>query len=278
MSESKALEKVTYSGIEFDVDRDSQQAWVHDLKLAEILGYARLAEIRYLIKRLIRDGFLNDSNVLRTVRKTSEKGGRPGIEYHLSHLGAIIVCLKSETDNARKATLTIAQTFEAVVKGEFVHKSLLKAEDRYKQLETEYRIVETKLLEQIDSYKNLATLSDGGANESRVCDPGNELLQDTLKTQFKHLGQYVAMSTNRVIECIKKNDEKTKVGSIYTITVSKGRLLSKTISLVMQGVLPPSYLGVNASPVRPPEPVELPIFQWAKEQGLIDPDWSSWQH
>lgn len=52
----------------------AEEVRILDVDLAERLGYKRPSDIRELIGRLSREGILNDSELLRTVRESS---GRP---------------------------------------------------------------------------------------------------------------------------------------------------------------------------------------------------------
>lgn len=81
-----------------------------DIELAERLEYKRSADIRGLISRLVRDGKLNDSEVIGTVRK-STRGGRPANEYWLTESGALKVVAKSETKAADELLNEVIQVF-----------------------------------------------------------------------------------------------------------------------------------------------------------------------
>lgn len=73
---------------------------MRDLDLAERLGFARPAKIRDLIKRLVRDGKLSETEVFTTTGKTSRVGGRPAEESWLSQKGTLKVIAKSDTVKA----------------------------------------------------------------------------------------------------------------------------------------------------------------------------------
>lgn len=98
-------------------DRDGEPM-VHDLELAERLGFERPRNIRLLIQRLREDGILSDSEVCSTVKQTSRVGGRPATEFYLTELGAILVASRSETPTARALTRSIAQLFLAWRRGQ----------------------------------------------------------------------------------------------------------------------------------------------------------------
>lgn len=75
---------------------------VHDLQLAERLGFSQAFDIRKIIKRY-EDKLLN-FGVLATVAKTSGAlGGRPTNEYYLNQKQSIFICMKSETDKAKES-------------------------------------------------------------------------------------------------------------------------------------------------------------------------------
>lgn len=92
---------------------------IRDLDLAQRLGYKRPHDIRELIGRLLKDGKLNDSEVLRTVRKT-QGGGRPGQEFWLTRPQALKVAAKSETEPADALLDEMIRVFELVIDGGLV--------------------------------------------------------------------------------------------------------------------------------------------------------------
>ncbi|MGB0956605.1 MAG: hypothetical protein ACPGZP_11500 [Panacagrimonas sp.] len=96
---------------------------VRDLDLAERLGFERPRDIRKLITRLLRDGFLNDSEVRATVAQTSKVGGRPGTEYHLTETACFLVTMKSETAIANAVCRQLVEVFQAYRSGQLVAQS-----------------------------------------------------------------------------------------------------------------------------------------------------------
>lgn len=70
---------------------------VLDVDLAARLGFERPRTIRDLIRRLLRDGKLKESDLCRIVRQS---GGRPAEEFWLSEKGALKVVASSETEAA----------------------------------------------------------------------------------------------------------------------------------------------------------------------------------
>lgn len=85
---------------------------VHDLLLAEKLGFDQPRDIRKLIKR-------NEAKLLRfgvcaTVAQTSgDLGGRPATEFYLNQKQAIFICMKSETEKAFDVQADIVRVFDA---------------------------------------------------------------------------------------------------------------------------------------------------------------------
>ena len=66
---------------------------VHVFMLARRLGYADPRMIRKLIKSLIATGKLSDSEVVYAAYRTSDEGGRPAKEYHLTEAQALFVSI-----------------------------------------------------------------------------------------------------------------------------------------------------------------------------------------
>lgn len=85
---------------------------VHDLALAERLGFDRPRNIRNIIKRNMAK--LLKFGVCSTVKQThTEAGGRPAEEYYLNQKQAIFVCMKSETEQAFDVQVEIVHVFDA---------------------------------------------------------------------------------------------------------------------------------------------------------------------
>lgn len=99
---------------------ESGEPMVRDLDLAERLGYPRPRKIRDLIRRLIGEGFLNDSEVCTTVGQTSKVGGRPGTEYQLTETGALLVTMRSETAIANTVCRQLVEVFQAYRSGKLI--------------------------------------------------------------------------------------------------------------------------------------------------------------
>lgn len=104
---------------------------IHDLRLAELLGFENVYNIRRLIsnhrKTLEKFGELVFSaaektlkNVVRPTVGQTSKGGRPGKEYWLNEEQALFLCAKSETPNAIQITIEMVRVFYAVKSGNTV--------------------------------------------------------------------------------------------------------------------------------------------------------------
>lgn len=87
-----------------------------DVDLAGRLGYERHADIRGLVKRLVRDGKLKYSEIVRTVRKTTG-GGRPATEMWLTEAQALKVVAKSETAKADAILDEVIEVFMLARRG-----------------------------------------------------------------------------------------------------------------------------------------------------------------
>ncbi len=92
---------------------------IHDLALAETLGFEKPYNIRDLIK--LHENALKSFGelIFRTVRKNTR--GRPGKAYHLNEHQAVFLCTRSETANATALTIRIVKTFVAVKRGHPMH-------------------------------------------------------------------------------------------------------------------------------------------------------------
>jgi hypothetical protein len=84
---------------------------VRDVELGQWLGYSRPVQIRELIERLSKTGFFADSGVIRTARKTSEAGGRPGNEFWLDEESAYLVTARSETAKGKDFMRRLVRMF-----------------------------------------------------------------------------------------------------------------------------------------------------------------------
>jgi hypothetical protein len=96
----------------------SPEPRILDIELAKKLGYAHPADIRKLIRRLMDEGILNESEVFATVAKTSMRGGRPAKEYWLTEEQAILVTTQSKTETAITQLKTMVHVFRLAAHGQ----------------------------------------------------------------------------------------------------------------------------------------------------------------
>lgn len=92
---------------------------VHDLHLAEQLGFDRPTKIREIIKR--NEEKLKKFNHLPTVGRCIELGNgakREISEYYLDQKQAIFICMKSETERAFDVQVEIVRVFDAYLNGD----------------------------------------------------------------------------------------------------------------------------------------------------------------
>ncbi len=100
MSSAAIAKVVTVDGWELRVG-DDEEPRVLDIVLAERLGFARPAKIRDLVKKLIREGKLNEAHCFPvTGIRRSGAVQRSLTEFWLSEAGALKVIAKSETKRA----------------------------------------------------------------------------------------------------------------------------------------------------------------------------------
>ena len=85
---------------------------IEDEELGRRLGYERPADIRELVSRIF-----SDSDVIRTVRKTSLVGGRPARVALLNRRQALKVCMRSETEIAERIQDEVVEVFFAATEG-----------------------------------------------------------------------------------------------------------------------------------------------------------------
>ena len=89
---------------------------VEDIRLAEALGFGRPADVRELIERH-REALDRFGEVIRTVRKTSSRGGRPGRTFWLNKRQCLYLCTKSEAARATEVTIQMVEVFDAQLAG-----------------------------------------------------------------------------------------------------------------------------------------------------------------
>lgn len=107
---------VTVSDINTTVNCEPR---VHDLRLADALGFSDRHMIRNLIRRHIAtlEAF-GEVSVTRT--KPTAKGGRPGTDYWLNKRQALFITAKSDTERAALVTVQMVEVFDAVTRGQTV--------------------------------------------------------------------------------------------------------------------------------------------------------------
>ena len=87
---------------------------VHDLHLAERLGFDRPRKIRDIIKRN-HDKLLNFGGCPTVVRLVE---GNQTAEFYLNQRQAIFICMKSETERAFDVQVEIVRVFDAYLNGD----------------------------------------------------------------------------------------------------------------------------------------------------------------
>ncbi|HRD50289.1 MAG TPA: hypothetical protein PL166_11925 [Candidatus Contendobacter sp.] len=91
---------------------------IHDLALAERLGFDRPRNIRNIIKR--NQAKLLKFGVCSTVKQTSgDLGGRPTSKFYLNKKQSIFICMKSETDKAFEVQEDIIHVYDAYLNNDF---------------------------------------------------------------------------------------------------------------------------------------------------------------
>lgn len=95
------------SGYELVIHGGRLDPLVKDLELARWLGFGTDYKIRDLISRWSNEL----GEVFTTAVKTSERGGRPGREYHLTEEQALFIAAKSETPRATQILKAMIAVF-----------------------------------------------------------------------------------------------------------------------------------------------------------------------
>ncbi|AWB07779.1 hypothetical protein A6A40_21080, partial (plasmid) [Azospirillum humicireducens] len=109
----QALPALSLADIDTTVNGEPR---VLDLRLAEVLGFSQVRDIRKLIERH-REVLERLGEVCATVAQTSRKGGRPATEFWLTKKQAVYLCTKAETERAITVTIQIVELFDAVTGG-----------------------------------------------------------------------------------------------------------------------------------------------------------------
>lgn len=87
---------------------------IQDLELAKRLGYERPRKIRDLIKKMLERGQLRPEQVCPAPGRTTEKGGRPGMTYHLGEFASLKIATQAGTEKADEITDEIIHVFMEV--------------------------------------------------------------------------------------------------------------------------------------------------------------------
>ena len=95
------------NGYELLISHDGHAPLVRDLELARWLEIGRDRKIRDLITRWLPEL----GEVCTTVVQTSDRGGRPGREYHLTEEQALFIAAKSETPRATQLLKAMIAVF-----------------------------------------------------------------------------------------------------------------------------------------------------------------------
>lgn len=128
---------------------------VHDLALAEKLGFERPAKIRDMIKR--NEAKLLKFGILPTVGKIHEAAGRPTAEYFLNQKQSVWLCMKSETDKAFDVQVEIVRVFDAYLNGDIklTLPDFSNPADAARAWALEYERAETEKRDKLDAYRQI---------------------------------------------------------------------------------------------------------------------------
>jgi predicted ArsR family transcriptional regulator len=89
---------------------------IHDLRLAEVLGFANKHMIRVLIRRHL-EALKRFGEVSLVQEKPGKQGGRPGISFYLNKRQALYITAKSDTPRAAEITVEMVEVFDAYLAG-----------------------------------------------------------------------------------------------------------------------------------------------------------------
>lgn len=89
---------------------------IHDLQLAECLGFSQPRDIRKIIKR--NAAKLLSFGTCATVSRVTITG-QPSEEFYLNQKQAIFICMKSETEKAFDVQADIVRVYDAYLSGDF---------------------------------------------------------------------------------------------------------------------------------------------------------------
>lgn len=106
-SSQKIAIELAGAGYELLTSDDGREPLVRDLELARWLGFGTDYKVRDLIGRWVPEL----GEVLTMAVKTSDRGGRPGREYHLTEEQALFIAAKSETPRATQILKAMIAVF-----------------------------------------------------------------------------------------------------------------------------------------------------------------------
>jgi phage antirepressor YoqD-like protein len=165
---------------------------IKDLDLAVRLGFERPAKIRDIIKR--NEEKLKIISILPTMGKIHEGAGRPTQEYYLDRQQALLICMKSATDNAFDVQIDIIRVYDAHLHCEPVQKPVLNPANfsRLQLIELAMQAEQERLALQstvaaiqpkADALDRIATQSSGTLNLTNAA----KTLQVNPKALIQHL-------------------------------------------------------------------------------------------
>lgn len=94
-----------------------QEPRIHDLRLAEALGFQRPRAIRQVLVRNASE-LARYGEVSATIVATGPRGGRPSTEYWLNEGQALLICMFSETARAADVRQQLIEVFMAWRRGQ----------------------------------------------------------------------------------------------------------------------------------------------------------------
>lgn len=111
---------------------------IHDLRLAEGLGFADHHMIRLLIRRHM-EALRQFGEVSVTQRKPGPRGGRPGTDYHLNKRQVLYITAKSDTPRAAEITVQMVEVFDAYASGRAAElQARLRSGPQWRTVEAEF--------------------------------------------------------------------------------------------------------------------------------------------
>lgn len=107
-----------------DIQKIAGEPRVADLRLAEVLGYQRPANIRKIVRRHAKEIRRHGEVSLQVGAKpgSGSVGGRPIESFHLNEAQALVVCMHAQTPQAVEVRAQIIEVFLAYRRGELTRK------------------------------------------------------------------------------------------------------------------------------------------------------------